>query len=245
MFNNISSLKKKVLAIALTLSLIALTASMSFGEEINNQKIDVRAESDITGQDRYDTSLNIAKELRQHSAFNEVAVVNGVKGLPDAVSVAGIAAEKGMPILLTNQSDNLNNLTKFLDTQAINNSYVVGGGSQFPGNINSKLPNAVNIAGANRNETNIKIINKFYTNKELKDIYVCKNGSARQADLIDALSVGVLAAILESPVMIVGNSLDANQKSMINSKKFINITKVGGNGNENTFNQLKELVKLK
>ncbi len=197
----------------------------------------------ISGEDRYITSLNIAKELNKYIDIKEAVVVNGVKGIPDAVSAAGISAQKGMPVLLTSETYNLNNITSFLNTAGVNKSYIVGGTKLFPTNISNRLPSPINIYGSNRNETNIKVINNFYTQSELNNAYICKNGMLRQDDLIDALSVGVLSAKNQSPVMLVGNSLDNSQKELVNNKKFKVITQVGGNGNENAFNELKNLLK--
>lgn len=197
----------------------------------------------ISGEDRYITSLNIAKELNKHIDIKEAVVVNGVKGIPDAVSAAGISAQKGMPVLLTSETYNLNNITSFLNTAGVNKSYIVGGTKLFPTDISEKLPSPINIYGSDRNETNIKVINNFYYQSELNNAYICKNGMLRQDDLIDALSVGVLSAKNQSPVMLVGNSLDNSQKELVNNKKFKVITQVGGNGNENAFNELKNLLK--
>jgi putative cell wall-binding protein/Leucine-rich repeat (LRR) protein len=197
----------------------------------------------ISGEDRYITSLNIARELNKSVNIKEVVVVNGVKGIPDAVSAAGISAQKGMPVLLTSETDNMNNITSFLNTAGVNKSYIVGGAKLFPTDISEKLPSPINIYGSNRNETNIKVINNFYSQSELNNAYICKNGMLRQDDLIDALSVGVLSAKNQSPVMLVGNSLDNSQKDLVKNKKFKVITQVGGNGNENAFNELKNSLK--
>ena len=61
--------------------------------------------------------------------------------------------------------------------------------------------------------------------------------------LIDALSVGVLAAKNDSPVIIVGNKLNQMQKDVINTKSFDTVTQVGGSGNETAFNELKNYAR--
>lgn len=65
------------------------------------------------------------------------------------------------------------------------------------------------------------------------------NGNTGQ--LIDALAVGVLAAKNSSPVLIVSNSLSTSQRNVVRSKEIGIVTRVGGNGNENTFEEVKEL----
>lgn len=197
----------------------------------------------ISGEDRYITSLNIAKELNKYINIKEAVVVNGSKGIPDAVSVAGISAQKGMPVLLTSETDNMNNITSFINTTGVSKNYIVGGTNLFPTDISKKIPSPVNIYGSDRNETNTKVINNFYTQSELNNTYVCKNGMLRQDDLIDALSVGVLSAKNQSPVMLVGNSLYSSQNKLVKNKKIKVITQVGGDGNENAFNELKYLLK--
>ena len=63
------------------------------------------------------------------------------------------------------------------------------------------LPGAERISGSNRNDTNAKVIEKFYPNASLNNLYIAKNMSV--------------------------------------------ITRVGGNGNENTFEEIKVLKGMK
>ena len=65
----------------------------------------------------------------------------------------------------------------------------------------------------------------------------------KQDDLIDGLSVGVLAGKTKSPVMLVGNSLDYNQKELFKTMRFKSVTQIGGNGNEKAFSEVENLVK--
>jgi putative cell wall-binding protein len=197
----------------------------------------------ISGEDRYTTSLTVAKELDKISNISEISVVNGEKGLADAVSIGAIAAQNGMPIILTSPTDNMVNIIELVKTENINKTYVVGGDRWFPNDIANKLPSVERISGIDRNMTNLKVINRFYKDSTLNNLYVSKNGMGNQENLIDALSVGVVASKNQSPVMLVGNSLNISQKLLIGNKKFKVITQVGGEGNENAFNELKELVK--
>ena len=109
----------------------------------------------------------------------------------------------------------------------------------------ASLPNVERIAGSNRNDTNAKVIEKFYKNKSINNLYVDKNGSRGENQLIDALAVGVLAAKNNSPVLIVSNKLSSEQTKVIKSKKFNVVTQVGGNGNERAFNEVKKFQGMK
>ena len=99
-------------------------------------------------------------------------------------------------------------------------------------NVQNSLPNPERISGGNRNITNAKVINKFYSAKNLNNIYVAKDGSKSSSQLVDALAVGVLAAKEKSPVLIVSRELAKEQNNLVKNKKFKHVVQVGGNGNE-------------
>ncbi|MCC0627899.1 MULTISPECIES: cell wall-binding repeat-containing protein [unclassified Clostridioides] len=197
----------------------------------------------IGGVDRYLTSLRIAKEIDKIVDLEEVFVANGQTGLADAISVGGISAQNKTPIILTNVKNDITPIKKFIDDEEISKSYIIGGETSLPKSIEKQFPNPKRIGGEDRNKTNSKVIEEFYKDKELRNLYVTKNGILREDDLIDALTVGVLAGKNKSPVMIVEKSLDESQKNLVKSKKFDKITKVGGNGNEDVFDEIKKLVK--
>jgi len=196
----------------------------------------------ISGNDRYKTSLEIAKKLNSPS---EIAVVNGVTGLPDAVSIAPVAAEKDMPIVLVSPKEGIKAYDQYVKDNKLNikKSYIIGKEAAISKEIANKLPNPERLGGIDRNETNAAILEKFYTSEELNNIFVAKDGMKKPDDLIDALSVGVLASQKKSPVVIVGNDLNDKQESLLSKKQPKEITQVGGNGNENAFNKLANMFK--
>ena len=195
----------------------------------------------IKGDTREETALAIAKRLDAISDVSEIAVVNGTKGLADAVSVAAAAAERHMPILLANPKKGLSASEKFIKDEAIKASYLIGGTTVLPNKMVSSLPGKKRLEGSNRNDTNAKVIETFYKGKELKNVYVAKDGRDGDSQLIDALAVGVLAAKNASPVLIASKNLNAKQVNVINTKEVSNIVQVGGKGNEGAFNHLKEI----
>ena len=197
----------------------------------------------IKGSTREETALAIAKRLDGIKDVSEIAVVNGVTGLADAVSVAAAAAEKGMPILLANPKSGLTLVEKFIKDESIKSSFIIGGDKAVSNEIAKNLPGKQRIEGANRNETNAKVIEKFYADRELDNLYVAKDGMENSGHLIDALAVGSLAAKNGAPVLIASKKLNEKQINVINTKKISTITQVGGNGNEKAFGELKEIEK--
>lgn len=199
----------------------------------------------ISGSSREKTALAIAKKINELNPVKTIAVVNGTTGLADAVSIASVAAEKDMAIILSNPKSGISASKDFINSTGIEKSYVIGGDKAVSDYVMSSLPGAERVSGSNRNDTNAKVIEKFYTSSNLNNIYVAKNGSGNTGQLIDALAVGVLAAKNSSPVLIVSNSLSANQRNVVRSKEIGIVTRVGGNGNESAFEEVKELQGIK
>ncbi|WP_051365860.1 cell wall-binding repeat-containing protein [Metaclostridioides mangenotii] len=198
----------------------------------------------ISGKDRYETSLAMAKKLNERSSpIQEIAVVNGETGLSDAVSIAPVAAENRMAIVLASPKEGTKIFDQYIKDNRVSKSYVIGRETSISNEIANKLPNLERLGGINRNETNAAILEKFYTNEELNNIFVAKDGMKNPNELIDALAVGVLAAKEKSPVVIVGNDLNDKQESLLSKKQPKGITQVGGNGNENAFNKLVNMFK--
>ena len=199
----------------------------------------------ISGSSREKTALAIAKKINELNPVKTIAVVNGTTGLADAVSIASVAAEKNMAIILSNPKSGISASKDFINSTGIEKSYVIGGDKAVSDYVMSSLPGAERVSGSNRNDTNAKVIEKFYTSSSLNNIYVAKNGSGNTGQLIDALAVGVLAAKNSSPVLIVSNSLSASQRNVVRSKEIGIVTRVGGNGNESAFEEVKELQGIK
>jgi len=209
--------------------------SSELENELKNLNIDIER---ISGEDRFETSLNIGEKLGN---VNEIMVVNGESGLADSVSIGSVSSIKKAPIFLANNKGDIPGLDEFLKAQNISKSYVIGGENSIPKEIEKYLINPERISGKDRNETNSKIIEGFFKEKILNNGYVVKNGIKSDSELIDALSAGVLAAKNKSPIIMVEDKLSKSQKEIFAKKDFKSLTKVGGNGNESAFNELKNL----
>ncbi|MDK2563758.1 cell wall-binding repeat-containing protein [Romboutsia sedimentorum] len=192
----------------------------------------------ISGDDRYMTSLEVAKRLGN---ISEIAFVNGETGIPDGVSIAPVASTKNMPIALVSPRDGAKVFNEYINYNNIKASYIIGKQSAISNEITNKLPNAKRLGGNDRDETNAIIIKEFYNDNNLNNMFVTKDGMDKEDNLIDALSIGVLASKEASPVVIVGKNLNEKQEEVLYSKKPKILTQVGGNGNENAFERIKQL----
>lgn len=226
------------------------------GEGVISNKVERELESKgyytdrIGGKDRYETSLNIAYALNEINPVKEISIVNGVKGLADATSIAPPSARDGRAILYTNGND-ISGIESFI-TKDIEKAYIVGKEAAVSPNVEnilkSKNLDVKRLGGQNRKDTNAKVISEFYSGKELNNIYVAKDGTGKESDLIDALSVGPLAAKTESPVIIAtGNdniyTLSESQKDFVENHRPKELTRIGGGYNEGPFDDIKWLIR--
>ena len=206
--------------------------------ELKNMGITVNR---ISGASRYDTSLAVAKEVDKIQDVSEIAVVNGDKGIPDAVSVAAPAASKKMPILLA-ENGGLNSASKdFVNGESVSKSYVIGSSNSVSDSVMNSLPGTkTRLGGADRHDTNAAVIKEFYTASSLSNVYVAKSGYVKNNDeIVDALAAGVLAAKNGNPVVLVGNSINSSQQTLLAGKKFTKLTQIGMGVPANSVNQIK------
>ncbi len=113
--------------------------------------------SRISGLDRYETSVNIAKRL---GSIDQAVVVTG-ESFADALSIAPIAASLNMPILLTKKNVIPKSVSQFVSSSGLKKTFVIGGSSVVPAKIASGFPKHTRISGLTRYETNSNIINYF------------------------------------------------------------------------------------
>lgn len=177
----------------------------------------------LYGEDRYETAVKVAEQL---GSSTQIAVANG-ENFPDAMSMAPIAANMSMPIILTPSNELPSSVAQYIKNNDIRASYVVGGNDVVSDSIFNSLPNAERISGDNRYDTNIEILKKFALSSKLTKLYIA-NGE----NFPDALAGSALAAKDSSAVMLVNNSLAQSTQSFLlsNSVSLSNLNILGGEG---------------
>lgn len=152
----------------------------------------------ITGNDRYDTAVNVAKIL---GVENGVAVAYGLN-YSDALSMAPLAADLSIPILLTRTDEVNEKVEQFIKDKNIPVSYVVGGEGVISNSVMNEFKNSKRISGANRYETNVEILKYFTSQLNYDKAYV-----ATGMNYPDALAGSALAAKTSSPLILTNNSV--------------------------------------
>lgn len=198
----------------------------------------------IGGINRYETSLNIAKEMSKYKNIDKVYVAGG-HGEADALSIASKAGEDKAPIILTPKDDLTYDSYDWLKSQNLLDAYFIGGDLVISDNVINKVNsvtsnNVLNnrIYGLNRQETNAKVIQKFYTNSNYNAVLVTKSNP-----LVDALSAGPLAAKKNSPIVLVSDTIHNSQKDILSNKSTNLVYQVGGGINQNSFNSILDILK--
>ncbi len=205
-----------------------------------NSKISVQR---IGGDTRYQTSINIAKEIDKTNNVSKLYIGAG-NGEADSLSIASLAGKEKTPIVLTQKDGVDNEAEQFIKSNKVSNIYFIGGVEKISnkaieqvGKIANKDISNNRVAGQTRQETNAKVIDKFYSQSKLDGIVV-----ANQDKLIDALAVGPLAAKNNSPVILATNTLDKSQESSLKGKNSSKLFEVGGGIASSVVDKIKSLI---
>lgn len=208
-----------------------------------NSKISVQR---IGGDTRYQTSINIAKEIDKTNNVSKLYIGAG-NGEADSLSIASLAGKEKTPIVLTQKDGVDNEAEQFIKSNKVSNVYFVGGVEKISnkaieqvGKITNKDVSKNRIAGQNRQETNAKVIDKFYSQSKLDGVVV-----ANQDKLIDALAVGPLAAKNNSPVVLATNTLDKSQEILLKNKNSSKLFEIGGGIASSVVDKIKSLIESK
>ncbi|AND83732.1 cell wall-binding repeat-containing protein [Clostridium tyrobutyricum] len=211
-------------------NVIEIGGTASISSNIENQ-LENQMSLKVTrlgGTDRYETSVNVARELGDVS---DMVLTSGL-GYADALSIAPIAASKGYPILLTPKNSVTNSVKSYIDSHKSNSTkvYVVGGSGVIPESTLSSVPNPMRIFGQNRYETNVSVMEYFKADLKLQNVYIARGDGPNGNEFADALSASALASQTSSPVVLTNNALNSSTQEFIKSNftKDTNIVSIGG-----------------
>ena len=181
----------------------------------------------IFGESRFASSIEIAKTFKAEKGINQFESVILTSGLNFADALAGsyLSYVKNAPILIT--ADKFGGTVPYKEVNSFIKSnlkaggtiYVLGGTAAVSNKAISDLNsyNVVRLAGNNRFETNIRILQEAGVTNQ--DILVCTG-----YNFADSLS----GSASKRPILLTGTSLSADQKSYLNSLSGNHYYVVGG-----------------
>lgn len=203
----------------------------------------------VSGSDRYDTSLEVAKRLNYDTETNGTIYLAGGEGAADAMSISPVAAFKneGVSPVLVVPKDSIKRSTREFITKTgkFTNGYIIGGESTVSSavyrDINSAKESTITslnrVSGSDRYDTNVQILKNFYTNKDDNTNKINVAGaifaSGDNKFLVDAQTAGPLAASKKAPIVLAGSKLTNDQVDLLKDNGLLsdintNVYQVGG-----------------
>lgn len=180
----------------------------------------------ISGADRYETALEVAKIFENSK---NVVIASG-EGYADALSIAPIASHKQMPILLTSKDALNENVENYINSLKVDKAYIVGGAGVVGETVEKKIKNVVRISGKNRFETNLKVIQTFENDINFDKIYIALGDGPNGNEFADALSGTSIASKSSSAIALTNKDIDSELLKYLKNKMNSNsvITALGG-----------------
>ena len=154
----------------------------------------------LGGQNRYETSLNIQKELVGQG--EEIFVATG-ESFPDALAAGAIAGTKAAPVILVPGSADSVDAQSIKNSTGANQAYIVGGTASVSSGIEAALGGYMHverISGQDRFLTATQLNGKFYGNGP-ETVFL-----ATGASFPDALAGGALAGAIGAPLFVTNQS---------------------------------------
>ena len=153
----------------------------------------------ISGADRYETAVKIAKADYQKGAASEVVLATG-QDFPDALAGAPLAYQLDAPILLTNAKSLPKSVKDAFTYFGVEHVTILGGTKAISKDVENELKKMNisfdRISGANRYETAAKIAAELIPG--ISDTAFVTYGG----NFPDALSVASIAALEGSPILL-------------------------------------------
>lgn len=199
----------------------------SISEEIENKvKSVVKNTERLQGKDRYETSVKIAEKLGES---NKVILTSG-EGYADALSIAPVAAIKGIPVVLTRVRELPTSTKEYIKSIGATTTYVIGGTEAISDTVKNLVPSPERIYGQDRFETNSEIIKAFAIEFDFENAYVALGVGSTGKEFADGLSASALSAKNRAPVILTGQTLNSVTRDLAREKLYptTNLTVLGG-----------------
>lgn len=228
--------KKQIIAKVMATTMLASTLASAFTIDVSAAESRAMTQAKISGDDRYKTAVAISTNYS--STSTHAVIVNGQKGIVDALTATPYASLKKAPILMT-QSTSLNADTKAeLSRRKIKTVDIVGGVNSVSNSVKAEIEAmgiTVNrIAGDSKYETALEVAKKIDAISDISKIAVA-NGEV----LADAVSVAAPAAQNKMPIILAHptKGLDAETKAYINGEGVSTSYVIGGTSSVSTTTQ--------
>lgn len=186
----------------------------------------------IAGDTRLETSLAIAKRVRQKSTASETLIVATGFNYADALSVSPFAFAYKSPIFLCGSNGLSADAISYISGAGFKHAILVGGTAAVPDRVKHQLTSAgissgsiTRLAGATRYETSANIMSyAVNAGMNVSNVYL-----ATGTNFPDALAAGPVAGKLRAPLLLVDPGIEYAHTVLANYRGSVNVaTVVGG-----------------
>ncbi|MGL6107507.1 cell wall-binding repeat-containing protein [Romboutsia sp.] len=179
----------------------------------------------IYGENRYDTSIQIAKQLDKIQKVSDVFLISSSAGVENSLALYSYAAQNNIPIIWNTKED-FKDIKKFVKKYDVENVYAVGNSENFIAGAKENFKNVQIIREMNKSETSIPIINKMHKG-DIDTVYTATPEYGRKTVAPEYISLGVVAAKQNIPILVCGESFTYNQSKFLERNKVNKIIEVG------------------
>ena len=180
----------------------------------------------IAGENGFDTTLLLAKEVMKGNNQKSIALVNKEYGVPNGISFVPIAQKNNIPIIMIKE-DNEDEILEFAKENDIEEVYILGSTEQISKSLENEFKKTIRINGKDRFDTNKQIIQEFYNSNDLKHVYITKGGINTQADFLNTLSISQIAARENAPVILSRDTMDKDLLTFLEDSNIKKISEIG------------------
>lgn len=186
----------------------------------------------IAGDTRLETSLAIAKRVRQKSTASDTLIVATGFNYADALSVSPFAFAYKSPIFLCGSNGLSADAISYISGAGFKRAILVGGTAAVPERVKQQLTSAgissgsiTRLAGATRYETSAKIMSyAVNAGMNVSNVYLATGNN-----FPDALAAGPVAGKLRAPLLLVDPGIEYAHTVLANYRGNVNVaTVVGG-----------------
>lgn len=186
----------------------------------------------IAGDTRLETSLAIAKRVRQKSTASDTLIVATGFNYADALSVSPFAFAYKSPIFLCGSNGLSADAISYISGAGFKRAILVGGTAAVSDRVKQQLTSAgissgsiTRLAGSTRYETSAKIMSyAVNAGMNVSNVYL-----ATGTNFPDALAAGPVAGKLRAPLLLVDPGIEYAHTVLANYRGSVNVaTVVGG-----------------
>ncbi len=179
----------------------------------------------IAGDDRYQTSIKLANEMNKIKKVKSIILINSRVGLENALGIYSYAAQNNTPIIWS-ADDDFRLSKSYIKKNNIESVFAIGDLEKFTYEVRRNIENVEILKEINKADTNTTIIKDLQKDK-FEDMYAINVEFGNRSDSNEYISLGVVAAKQDTPILICNQTLTKPQESFLDKNKINNIKQVG------------------